>query len=277
MANSFSFVAAARSADESVAEMAMWQQNEDRKNSGHPYWCKVHKCYKIGNTALRGIHTLLREWFYPSYRVPVHTTPASARGMIRGGTADGLLRGKRVDHEVALWAALGYPPTGMHEFTKKLVGAFREWGWTLVQSQIVGGDIGSRVGTAMDARVRTREGKFASIEIKCGMEGYFTKASGKLLAPLGAHASCPKNHAYLQLQLTRILCNLPDDEAWIVRVASDGVRRHRLPAWVEGQGRRALVARLVALRSGETPSRGKKKRGRKRALSSTRKPKKRKS
>jgi hypothetical protein len=247
--------------EEARARRATRRRHAHNRAVGRPYWCDTHRCYKIGTTSLRGIQAFLKQWYYPAYRVPDHRVPAGARGLVRGGTADGLRRGGRVDREIGTWCSLGGEqlPTGAHPFTRMLVGAFRRWNWTPILTQVVVGSEPARIGTALDVLVRDQtDRQLVAVEVKCGMEGYFHKAAGKLSPPLDRHPSCPRAHAFLQLHLTTMLLRsslgIHVKAEYVVRVGATDVCRYLVPAWVHREAGADLQDRMRTLTSSSSTS-----------------------
>jgi hypothetical protein len=196
-----------------------------------PYYHPLQHCYKTGHTALRGANKVLKEHYYPNYTVP--------RSVGGGGLHAGLHRGQAVDRQISAWAAHkgAALPRRMHPYTKKLLDAFREWGWKPLYGQFVVYDQthGSRLGTALDLVMVDNDRRVIAIELKAGYHGYWTREQGQLAGNLAHIGSCPRNHAMLQLAMGCLLARgrATIHQAFVVRVEEDGVFREELADWAK--------------------------------------------
>lgn len=216
-----------------------------------PYYHPVQRCYKLGTVALKGANKWLHETLYPHYQYQTADSgcakdPGAAGlsgGSSRsGGGKGGVHRGKLVDKQITLWAQSGgkYLPPARHRYALRVMAAFRQWGWTPIAAQIV--VVGHGLGTAIDLKVKDREGSVFAIELKTGFYQYFDTPQGYLRPPLAFVTNTPRHHAMLQLAMGLVLYQNPHcTQGYVVRVDADGVFRYPLADWAL-QAVRRLVA-----------------------------------
>lgn len=212
-----------------------------------PYYHPVQRCYKIGTRALIGANAWLRDTLYPYFSYAKATELAltmhtSASGGCAKRERGGLFRGSLVDKQITLWARSGgrYLPPARHRFALRVMAAFRSWGWTPLSAQIVVTD--GRLATALDIKVKDRDGHVWAIELKTGMQHTFELAQGYLNEPLAFVPNSPHSHAMLQLAMGLALHDSPHcTSGYVVRVDSEGVHRYALESWAV-----KAIPRLVA-------------------------------
>lgn len=185
-----------------------------------PYFCEKSKCYKDGTHRLKGIRSLLADWYWP------HTPKQKG-----GGCRFGQRIGRQVDRELTTWVKEGgYLPKSVHPYTTKLVSFFQEMKWRPVAAQyVVGGVAFGSIGTALDLVMRNAENELLILEIKCGFDGYWQEAKDDMKG-LSKVANTPCHQAMAQLLFGHLLLirtqPLRPKHAYVVNVNKTGVRTY---------------------------------------------------
>lgn len=199
---------------------------------------------------LRGVHDVIREWYFPTYSIPRASRDPDRVGRVADPDAwRGMFRGHRVDQEITAWArSLATPtrprslPPDAHDYTRLIVDELGRMGLTPVQPQFAVCSPNARVGTAVDLVATDARGGVVLLEIKTGMVNYFDSAPAScpyLAAPLGHVPNTPRNHALLQLILTRALYrigrpgHLLETASYVMWASERGLEVVSMPDWAD--------------------------------------------
>lgn len=185
----------------------------------------------------KGVHKLLKKWYYRSYVFKKKEGTSKDTGAWRGRS-----RGRTVDHQISAWASGKKPKGRIHPYTNKMIKAFSMWGWTPICGQLVVSDDHAKVATAVDVVAADENGRLILIEVKCGGVGYLRSSTGKFQSPLGAVANHPLNQYFLQATMNSVLFSRTFNgpakrKTYVVNVDVNGVERMALPKWAERAGK----------------------------------------
>lgn len=233
-----------------------WLQErmEKDKKMGRAYFNPQHRRYeRRPGIPLKGIHKLLKKWYYPDYKMPQHRSDRS----LAPGRSSGRKRGAQVDLELTLWAE-GELKRGkmIHTFTQRAISVLQQEGYSPLRGQVVVYDEASRIGTAIDLVVVHKQRKeVVPIELKCGMQNYWAKKGGQLAHPLQKYTSCPRSHAFLQLQTSVVLaerCGLFKTLVskgyavvpLVMKVDAHDTRLFTLPKWVTTKAKSDIITHI---------------------------------
>lgn len=180
-------------------------------SSSSPYFHPRHRCFKIGKYPLKGVHSLLHEWYYPNVPKETHhpasnyeketetkekeekedednnkTTEANIGGPISPQTK-GLIRGNLVNKQLIQLAHHRHdiiknpqkknrkPPLNqpLHTWAQNVWASCSIWWkWDILTGDVAVGSLSSRAGTAIDLIAYcSRTRSLVPIELKCGVNG----------------------------------------------------------------------------------------------------------
>jgi len=194
---------------------------------------------------LQGVTSLIKKYFFHK-----KWSPMAISGYSSSSKQTGSERGKRVDKEITRWHVLKTDPKvrpstldrfrlKADRYTNLVIDALEAKGWSILSTQLPVGRVASRLGTAVDIKVRTRDGKVILIELKCGYNGVFTSmwprstewawcvAEGMTDIPANA-----RTYSLIQLAWTWVLHNhsasVRADMAYVLNVNDSGASFHQL-------------------------------------------------
>ena len=151
-------------------------------------------------TKLRGITSLLKQTFYPSFKYP-KLVQASKRPRSK---TYGMRRGTTVDRQITKLAK-GDTVRKLHPFTEAAWSAMIESGLRPVDGQVVVFDAEANIATAVDVLCLSDLDKPVLVELKCSSHAEKDTTTQKMRGCLQDHYSCLPNQYQLQAAITRIL------------------------------------------------------------------------
>lgn len=206
---------------------------------------------------IRGLTPVLKKTLWPNYDYEKVNTRESRKfrkvdTSLRRAT-DGKKRGTRVHLQLELLTNSGVKGMKrkgqkLHEYTRKLLLAFKKWGWCPITSELPLMDPDTGVATAADLICSGRGGELILVETKTGYYGTWERARGQMSGPLQCVLSdSPRSQALVQCLATKRMieshgCRV--DQAYVVRVDQDGVVPERV--FAELEKRSDIIAQYVA-------------------------------
>lgn len=213
---------------------------------------KPFRCF-FGNNAncpdkrevkLFGLTDLIKKHFFHKKWSQMAISGATSEDNVKGGSE----RGRKVDQEITKWHRLKSNPKTKQftldkyrlkcdRYTNKILDAIESKGWTILSTQLAVGHVDSRVGTAVDIKVRDRKGRVLIIEVKSGYNGVFDaefpseKEWAWCTGNMKKYPANAKIYALIQLLWTWLLHNnsapVKADMAFVLNVSDAGVKFHK--------------------------------------------------
>jgi hypothetical protein len=191
---------------------------------------------------VRGLTRVLKRVMWPRYKFDKANDAASRRFRKRDPllhrASDGRARGSRVHMQIEAMTntggaqALKRRRERIHPYTRKLLLAFKAWGWRPIVSELPLIDAANGIATAADLVCSAPGGRLVLVETKTGYYGTWERATGQMAGPLrGILSDSPRSQALLQLLMTKRMMQLHGarvDAAYVVRVDHDGVTPERI-------------------------------------------------
>jgi hypothetical protein len=152
----------------------------------------------------RGITTLLRECFYPTYSFYRAKHGEATKGGPKLPGAQGMVRGKLVDEQISA-IINGDTVQKKHIFTTFVFNALKKAKFAPQFSQVVVFDETANLATAVDIVCVDENGTPVLIELKCSSDARYNQYSGNMQGAMQHKRNSLANQHVLQAQITRVL------------------------------------------------------------------------
>lgn len=200
----------------------------------------------------KGITPIIRNILCPGYiYVPDKRKKSTLEKDFITSKFGGMVRGSIIHHQLEL--IIERIMTGAnglenfyfktHEYTKKVIRAFKTWKLTPIMSEAPVSLYSINIATAIDIICCDSDGKLVLIELKTGMESNFSVGNGKMKGPWQALNS-PKNQALCQMAIGGAIfemnTGIKNVRKYVVKVDSSGVYTFEVPKQLEERKFRLL-------------------------------------
>jgi hypothetical protein len=189
----------------------------------------VKQCLVHEGRSVSGLCRVLTALFYPDH---VHKGTRPTKGAPRQLTVT-KRRGIQVHLQIGEWQRTGRLPRD--SLSRNVVDALTTRGITLVQCEVPIVYKAANVGTLIDALGTDGEGRTVVIEFKAGYQRVVRSHDTLCLLPQHKVPSIPRNHAFLQLAMTRAILReqyaIGANQYLLVITNGAGVQIHSLPEW----------------------------------------------
>lgn len=213
----------------------------------------VRKENEVIVSTRRGIHTLLKQRFWPDYQPPTPKERAAYHGkrstaskvvgrkwsdvqrICENSTKSGIELGTRVHEQMEDYVKLSEADFRRRHYkinahTLQLIVALNGWGLTLLGSEVAIRDPNLEYATAIDVACADSDGKLVLVEVKTGYRDYFKLSKGPMRKPMHKFACSPKNQASMQILLAQMTLfyayGIGNAKGLVVHVTESGVYPH---------------------------------------------------